>query len=112
MAFMPKGAGAPVEAVPESDAAEMAPGSYDASAASIVERISSDLTQLVQMMDKTKQFSPEDKAPAQQLLRQFQDYAENVLLASPNAKPMAKEPPTAPGATPMESAGNPNARPF
>ena len=101
-----------MDLMPGKESSAQAADTGNESASSLVSRISGDLTNLVRMMDKTKGFSPEDNAPAQQLLQQFQSYANEVLLASPNAKPAPKEPPMNPGAAPMEAMGNPNARPM
>jgi hypothetical protein len=85
------------------DAAEDMQDAPKGGAAQLVTRISTDMTNLANVMDQSQAISDEDKAAMASVLQQFQDLVMNLGQAPGAAKPKGK---VAPGIVPeMAGAG-------
>jgi len=102
---------APKEAAPEAEVSAPQP-TKNTSAADLIKDIHSGMTELMQMMSKSKAVAPEDSQQLASIMSSFESFVEGTLTQAPGARPPKAEPPMNPGATPMEAGANPNARPF
>lgn len=82
-------------------------------AAGLVKGIHADMTELLGLMQKAKGIDPGDIQHLTGILQDFETFVDDSLSSAPGSKPQPKGPPEVnPGTAPMETGGNPNARPY
>lgn len=97
--MMPEQPNGPMDA--KEDMQDAQGGAPKGGAAALVTRISTDMTNLANVMDQSQAVSDDDKAAMASLLQQFQDLVMNLGQAPGAAKPKGK---SVPGIVP-EQAG-------